>query len=540
MSKQFFQFNYRRNLVLMLIFLQLITVTSILLLSRINVERLIVDRAYDAMAKTILQSVDHARSFLAPAYQTSETLKTLVDNSVVNFNDIETVEKLFFNELLNNKNFAGVYLANDKGDFIYMRRELNNSSDGAISIDQQFQTKIIKHTSNKRSVTSRWRDQNFKLIKEEATPNDTFNAKERPWYKLATSAKQAAWTKPYTFFTSKMRGVTIATPFQNNIEPSGVIGIDIEVHELSSFLDQINTENYYIRINDAENNLVAETINTQVLSNQRLADLLMTKKGISNTPKGTFTENKKEYLFIQNSLTTNKEKNELPNWNVFTYAKTLPFLIETRAIESRNILIAAITLFLSILLSIFIASRTSKPVEDWMNQATTDSLTGLFSRHFFFNTGSTLYNDYTKNRNHHLAVMMIDVDHFKKVNDSYGHNIGDETLKAIANCIRSTIGDDELLARFGGEEFILLTRVNTIRETMRLAEDIRKAIEKLDISTMAGEVKVTVSIGVALTNNVKEMSFLEFIDHADQTLYESKNSGRNQVTIMSNKQTEMI
>ena len=90
MIKHFSSFSYRRNLVTLLIFLQLLTVTSILLLSRINVDRVIVDNAYSSMAQKIAQSLDHTRTFLEPAYSASKTLETMASSDVINFVNIDT------------------------------------------------------------------------------------------------------------------------------------------------------------------------------------------------------------------------------------------------------------------------------------------------------------------------------------------------------------------------------------------------------------------------------------------------------------------
>ena len=111
MIKNFSSFiSYRRSLVTLLIFLQLVTVTSILLLSRINVDRVIVNNAYSSMAQKIAQSLDHTRTFLEPAYSASKTLETMAASDVINFVDIDIVEKIFFTELLDHSNFAGIYI----------------------------------------------------------------------------------------------------------------------------------------------------------------------------------------------------------------------------------------------------------------------------------------------------------------------------------------------------------------------------------------------------------------------------------------------
>ncbi len=527
MVNHFSNFSYRRNLITLLIFLQLVTVTSILLLSRINVDRVIVDNAYSSMAQKIAQSLDHTRTFLEPAYSASKTLETMAASDVINFVDIDTVEKFFFTELLDHSNFAGIYIANENGDFIYMRHEQANAQTSG-NVSGNFQTKFILNKNGSRDVKLRWRDQKFDLIEEKQDPDDTYNPLTRPWYKLALEKNQIVWTKPYIFFTSQKPGITISAPYENKkMQFKGVIGIDIEIHQLSTFLDQINLDNYFIRINDKDANLIAETANKSTINEDRLSTL-----PLAGTNSGTFKEADEEYLYVHETLTSEQHSTKLPEWNMLITAKTFPFLAETREIEKRNILIAVSTLILSIFFSWLIAYRTSKPVENWMNQATTDSLTGLYNRHFFFNTGNTIYSKYTKNEDYHLAVMMIDMDNLKQINDNYGHNIGDETIKAVAKCFQSCITEDDLLARFGGDEFILLSKFKSIRQVMRFADDLRYQVEQLAVSTISGNIDVTVSIGVALTNHHQNLNFADFIDLADQTLYQSKDSGKNKVSLI--------
>ena len=532
MAKHFSNFNYRRNLIILLIFLQLLTVSSILLLSRINIDRVLVGNAYNSMAEKIARSIDHTSTFLEPAYQTSKTLETLATNDILNFTDVKTAEKLFFTELLDHLNFAGIYIANDNGDFIYMRRNqaIHQESKDKSEI---FQTKLIFNKQDFRHVTLKSHNYNFDLLDQKQVPTDTYNPKSRPWYLLATEKKSIVWTEPYTFFTSQKLGITIAKAYQNkNNQTRGVIGIDIELDELSTFLDKVNVDDYLIRINDNDNNLIAATSNNSVESIDGLNNL-----SIAQEKRGRFKQHDEEYLYVRESLSSDNNNIKLPEWTIFTSAKTYPFLTETRTVEKRNIIIAAATLLLSILFSWLIANKTSKPVENWMNQATTDSLTGLYNRHFFFNAGNRIYNNRIKN-NSHLAMLMIDIDNLKQINDNFGHNIGDEAILAISTCMESESGNEDLLARFGGDEFILLTEFTSMRQIMRFAEDLRLAVEELEIQTMAGKIDMSISIGIALTKQHQNLSFLDFIDLADQTLYSSKHAGRNKVSLLNLEQQE--
>ncbi len=533
MSKQYSRFNYRRNLVVMLIFLQLITVISILLLSRINTERVLIENAYNTMAKTIAQSVEHTRSFVKPAYQTNDTLRILASGDVINFNDIETIEKLLFTELTNNRDFAGIYIAGQAGDFIYMLR------DNSTKEPQQntFQTKSIRINQSKKQVMFRWRSNDFLTVKQEEIAEYDFDPRSRLWYRQAIEQKASTWTEPYTFFTSKKRGITVSAPVMDQTgHPIGVVGIDIEIDKLSSFLQSISEQsNEYIRITDQHGHLIADSETHLTLSSHELPDLSSGEQETTLSKDfGTFEQNQQEFLYVKKALKQNIHE---PNWTVFSTAKTSPFLKEIRDIEKRNIFIAAMTFLLSVFISVIIATKTSKPVENWMNQASTDSLTKLYNRHYFFNTGNHLYSQHAKTQNHQLALMMIDIDAFKRVNDSYGHNVGDDVLKGVAKHIRSLVNEDNtLLARFGGEEFIILFKTPLYREAIQLAETIRKEVANLTLKTTAGDIQVTVSIGISFAEPGHKMSFLAFIDSADKALYHSKGQGRNQVSLTKNSQ----
>ena len=534
MSKQYSRFNYRRNLVIMLVFLQLITVISILLLSRINTERVLIENAYGTMAKTIAQSVEHTRSFLKPAYKTNDTLRILANGGVISFNDIETVEKLFFTELTNNNDFAGIYIASQSGDFIYMLRQPHPTN----SKKNTFQTKTITMNGSARQVMFRWRNNDFSKIKQQNITSYDYDPRSRPWYKLAIETRSSAWTEPYRFFTSKKRGITVSAPINNKTGyVKGVVGIDIELDKLSGFLKSISDHsNEYIRITDEYGYLVADSGNSLKLSSNELNSLIQPRQAETHTENfGTFVKHQQEYLYVQESLKQNIHE---PEWHIFTSAKTSPFLTEIRAIEKRNIFIAAMTFLLSVFISIMIATKTSKPVENWMNQATTDSLTKLYNRHYFFNAGNNLYSEHSKKPDHQLALMMIDLDSFKRVNDSYGHNVGDDVLKSVAKHIKSLTNEDNtLLARFGGEEFIILTKTASHKEALQLAETIRKEIANLIVKTTAGDIQVTASIGVSFSDTEHTMSFLEFIDSADKALYHSKDEGRDRVSLTKKSQT---
>ncbi|MDF1666754.1 MAG: diguanylate cyclase [Planctomycetota bacterium] len=159
--------------------------------------------------------------------------------------------------------------------------------------------------------------------------------------------------------------------------------------------------------------------------------------------------------------------------------------------------------------------------------ATIEQLTGLLNRHTFEKFLSRELNR-VRRQNSSLALIMLDIDHFKRVNDTHGHQVGDVVLKQCARQMKNALRREDLVGRYGGEEFIVcLTDVNT-RDALNIAEKIRSSVEDAILSEK--KLKITISLGVAMfPEHGKNSQFL--IKCADEALYYAKNSGRNRVEL---------
>jgi len=154
--------------------------------------------------------------------------------------------------------------------------------------------------------------------------------------------------------------------------------------------------------------------------------------------------------------------------------------------------------------------------------ASTDPLTHLSNRRNF---EILLKNELLKAKRYFLplTLLFLDIDHFKRINDDFGHNIGDDVLEDIASIIKASIRDTDIAARWGGEEFIALLTVTNLEAGLICAEKIRKAVESYTFSNINRQ--ITVSIGVAEFNTHE--SITSWINRADGCLYQAKNEGRN-------------
>lgn len=163
-------------------------------------------------------------------------------------------------------------------------------------------------------------------------------------------------------------------------------------------------------------------------------------------------------------------------------------------------------------------------------RALSDELTGALSRRGLRELGERLLMKPRRNMPY-LGVLIMDVDHFKRVNDTYGHLVGDDVLKHIAAVMQDRLRDGALLARYGGEEFVVLLPIRQSHEAVIVAERLRQAVELSPAQSTAGLIKVTVSIGVAIHR--PELTLEQTLAAADACLYEAKQAGRNRVMMAS-------
>ncbi|MEI7921988.1 MAG: diguanylate cyclase [Planctomycetota bacterium] len=162
-------------------------------------------------------------------------------------------------------------------------------------------------------------------------------------------------------------------------------------------------------------------------------------------------------------------------------------------------------------------------------QAERDPLTGLYNRRRFFEKTALSWNAYVESKEA-FAILDFDIDFFKSVNDTYGHDTGDIVLQHIAHLLQSVCTEEDLVARIGGEEFSMILSHVTPEQALSIAERIRTTIENTPVNLPSGPLKVTISIGVTLVDP-HDKTTDPVLKRADLALYQSKNSGRNRSTL---------
>lgn len=159
----------------------------------------------------------------------------------------------------------------------------------------------------------------------------------------------------------------------------------------------------------------------------------------------------------------------------------------------------------------------------------TDRLTGLLNRGTWENLVDAEYERFRR-YNQTSSLVMFDIDHFKSVNDTYGHLAGDDVIRHAAQVTRKNIRQSDSAGRYGGEEFGILLPEADAESARLICERIRETIEKSTVSTGAGDIQYTVSMGIAQLTEVPD-NYMQWMQQADEALYTAKRNGRNCIVL---------
>ena len=176
-----------------------------------------------------------------------------------------------------------------------------------------------------------------------------------------------------------------------------------------------------------------------------------------------------------------------------------------------------------------IAIDNAQLYEKMQDMATIDGLTGAYNRIYFQNHIQEVLKDAEKNRSE-VALVMCDIDHFKKVNDSHGHQFGDLVLKSLTTYMKDHLRGTDIFARYGGEEFVVIMPHTTLNQAYEKAEELRKGISSMLITDRLTSLSITISMGVSAYPEVANTE-VALIKEADDALYAAKAAGRNCVQV---------
>jgi len=238
-----------------------------------------------------------------------------------------------------------------------------------------------------------------------------------------------------------------------------------------------------------------------------------------------FAEQRGSYQYEANGDNHILHVNYLPElkWYLFVEQNETAALADVRRSLYVNLLISLGVTLVVILLIHFVMVRYQGHIEE---MASTDKLTGLLNRHAFNILMTKLLSEYRRDPRP-FSVLMVDIDHFKTINDRHGHLAGDAVLKTVAARLQNGLRESDLAVRWGGEEFLLVLKGCSLGEAGRIAENLRTAMMAEPVQALGQSIQVTVSLGIGAYDGTETES--QLIDRADQALYRAKSAGRNRV-----------
>jgi diguanylate cyclase (GGDEF)-like protein len=160
----------------------------------------------------------------------------------------------------------------------------------------------------------------------------------------------------------------------------------------------------------------------------------------------------------------------------------------------------------------------------------TDPLTGLYNQSYFLEIAAQELQR-ARRYEHPFSLLLVDIDHFRLINETYGHSTGDEVLRSVSRTLHGSLRVVDILARFGGEEFVLLLPETGLNEALGVAGRLLYTLRATPAETSAGAIPVTMSVGVAGLVSENGITLDKLLERADKALYQSKKNGRNRVTV---------
>ena len=288
----------------------------------------------------------------------------------------------------------------------------------------------------------------------------------------------------------------------------------VAAHVMIKILRHMNLKVDHFR--SADEALVAfEKHDYDLIVSDILLEGVMSGVGLVNRVRSYLSDKRRVPILALSGMDETTRRIELFRLGVNDYIAKPPVEEEVRA-RVRNLIISK-QLF----------DRVQAQSRQLYQLAMQDQLTGIYNRTGLNEFAPKYFTEAVEN-DLPLSLMLIDLDHFKSINDTHGHTVGDKVLALTSALLKSACREGDLVARVGGEEFVLLMGQCDVEEAARYAEKIRKDIEKLK----PDGISVTASIGVSARPLGKDLNFDDLFKAADRAVYEAKNQGRNRVVTM--------
>ncbi len=449
--------------------------------------------------------------------------------------NVPALESTFLAALESNPEVAGVFVGRQDGSFLFVTRQ--NGS---------FLTKEISVSSATRSVERRIRSQVDSAPIAASVTDDLYDPRSRPWYQQARAKNGPTWTNIYEFATSKRPGITTASALKPPGLTGSVVGVDVELSEINKYVASIRVSQHgTAMIVNADGQILGARSdhplqrNASARDNEAFTTALTSAMPSKKVSRFTF----KGRAFAVNVLPIAAS----PQWFVAVAAPESDFLQEQRLIESRLLTTAIAVALTTTLFGLALFLLLRRRVDRLASRASIDSLTGALNRGRVSELAKRrLQRNQRDNKSTYICL--LDIDGFKRVNDSYGHPEGDRVIRTLSERLSDGLRVDDLLGRYGGEEFfVLLNNIENPADAFAAIDRLRTGATAEPIMLGNELVSISLSAGIAGTmcadsnegnadgyseHNI-DIDLTELTRRADKALYVAKERGRNRTVSYS-------
>lgn len=529
-------------LIIGLVFLQAATVGAILLTHYVRSEQAINDHVQTILTSVAGETFEHAAAYLKPGENVVDVTRGLIESGKLDLDDLPALQSYFLNQLHTATQYDGLFYGDKDGKFFFVKHD--TTVPGAI-----WRAKTVTKAGDGQLADLVWLDGEGKKIKRQFDSEDVFDPRPRLWYQLAAEADTVVWTNSYVFYSSKRPGITVAAPVHGDDGMlTGVVGLDVAIDKISDFIAQraaasrvnafvINWRGEAIGLPNMEDLLRPAGDEFRLARIHELDDpvvgaiierMPVDKSGglsLATDEKRSINVDVNGERYFAHLRPFEPSSNMRWPWTIGVYVAQEDFIEPIRESQRQSAMLAIVIGAVVTLLAFTLALFFLKPVIGLQHQVDHEPLTGLLNRRGLRDLATSAFS---QSPTQPVATIMIDIDRFKQINDTYGHAVGDEVLKAVANRLKGSLAHNDLLCRYGGEEFAALLVGQTIATATMVAERLRDSVSAKPIQAGDRLLRVTISAGVAATT-VGDFDLDRLLDRADTAMLQAKRAGRDQV-----------
>ncbi len=464
-------------------------------------------------------TIERVLRFIEPATTlTDEVVASIESGELVG--DPETVAVLLFERFQFHGDVYGTYIGYPDGSYVFTRR-----------VEGGFEVEVIS-TDPVRKVTISRYDEAFHLVSSASDETDMFDPRARPWYTLALSKDDLAWTDPFVFFRSGKPGVS-ATLAAHDAAGNliAVAGTQVNLEDISTLLGQLplgrDGEAFVLA---ADRTVIAAPPEYSATISAESGGTFLTVPasalGLPSAPPEEVSEPNSvafgrdgSYVTLERSFPTDSGI----QWTLFLRATQQDLSTSVGGFE-RTMLWLSLLIAALVAAATFVLYRVRLPIGELHHRAGTDELTGLANRRRLFEQGGALVLSAHESGTG-ACVAVFDLDEFKRVNDEFGHDKGDDVLREVAASLVAASRGRDFVARLGGDEFVTIIRVGSSVAAERAVERTRADLEEVLRAAFPGVRGLGVTVGFSMSDGGHQ-DLGTLIHEADVALIRGKKHGK--------------